>query len=117
MTTPAWPSSLPHCFTTDSHSEEGADNVIYSEVSVGPAKARRRTTAQPWSMGGTLRMSADQYLAFQAFLRDEIADGAFSFTFPDRLGGPDLLVRITTPHKATRSGAKWNVSLVLDVMP
>lgn len=117
MTVPAWPSELPCFFTTTSYEEGGADNVLRSQTSVGPAKSRRRTTSNVWTQTGQMVMSYDQYAAFYDFLKNDILDGATAFTFPDRLGGSDLLVRMRDPHKATLNGNLWTVSLSLEVLP
>lgn len=117
MTTPTWPEELPQCFTLTSYEEEGADNLLRTENSVGPAKARRRTTANVWKQSGQMVMSATQYQVFMAFVKTDLLDGAKAFIFPDQLGRPANLVRLTTPHKASRTGPKWYVSLALEVLP
>jgi len=117
MTVPLWPQSLPQYFTTTSYETEGADNILRSDNSIGPAKTRRRTTANVWKESGQLVMSAAQYRAFLGFVQDTILDGAKPFKFPAQLLGPHNLVRMTNPHKASRVGAQWYVSLSLEVLP
>ncbi|MBB3523077.1 hypothetical protein [Rhizobium sp. BK456] len=117
MTVPIWPDALPQCFTTTSHEEEGADNVLRSENSIGPAKTRQRTTANVSKESGQMVMSAGQYKAFKSFVKTDLLDGAEAFLFPDQLGGLANLVRIVSPYKASRTGAKWYVSLALEVLP
>lgn len=117
MTVPIWPDDLPQRFTATSYEEEAADNVLRTDNSVGPAKARRRTTANVWKQSGQMIMSANQYKAFKMFVEDDLLDGAKAFLFPDQLGGLANLVRLTNPHKASRTGAKWYVSLSLEVLP
>jgi hypothetical protein len=117
MTAPTWPTNLPPCFTSTSYQEEGADNVLRSENSKGPAKSRRVTTAAVWKQTGQMVMSTTQYKAFLDFVRDTISSGAKAFYFPDRFGEPDLLVRMVSPHKTSRVGNKWYVSMELEVLP
>ncbi|MBX5285186.1 hypothetical protein HJB90_29905 [Rhizobium sp. NLR10a] len=117
MTVPVWPVTLPKFFTATSYDEGGADNVLRSETSIGPAKTRRRTTANVWGQSGQMVMSYAEYGDFLTFVRDSISDGAKAFTFPDRLGGSDLLVRLKEPHKATLDGNSWVVSFSLEVLP
>ncbi|MGY5791907.1 hypothetical protein ACXHXM_16850 len=117
MTVPIWPDTLPQYFTTTSYDTEGADNVLRSDNSVGPPKTRRRTTANVWKEGGQLVMSAAQYRIFLEFVSDTILDGAKAFKFPAQLLGPHNLVRMTNPHKASRVGAQWYVTLSLEVLP
>ncbi|NEI48644.1 hypothetical protein GR217_13145 [Rhizobium leguminosarum] len=112
-----WPYDLPKRFTIPSYQETRPDNVIYSDVSVGPAKARRRTTSNVWDQSGTMVMTYGQYRSFLTFLSETISDGAAAFWFPDRLGGADLLVRIKEPPKASLDGNLWQVSITLEVLP
>ncbi|MBO9124846.1 MULTISPECIES: hypothetical protein [unclassified Rhizobium] len=115
--TAIWPDSLPKRFTVASYQETLPDNVIYSEVSIGPAKARRRTTANVWDQTGTMVMTYDQYRAFLRFRSEDVSDGAKAFWFPDRLGGPNLLVRFKEPPKATLDANLWQVAITLEVLP
>lgn len=117
MTVPVWPTSLPKFFTATSYDEGGADNVLRSETSIGPAKARRRTTANVWVQSGQMVMTYDQYGAFLDFVKNDILDGARAFTFPDRLGGSDFLVRLKEAHKASLDGHSWVVSFSIEVLP
>ncbi len=117
MTVPVWPDTLPQCFTATSYEEEGADNLLRSDNSVGPAKTRRRTTANVWKQSGQMVMSVSQYRAFLTFVENDLLDRAKAFVFPDQMGGLANLVRIVSPHKASRTGAKWYVSLSLEVLP
>ncbi|NZD50545.1 hypothetical protein [Rhizobium leguminosarum] len=112
-----WPYDLPKAFTVSSYQETRPNNVIYSDVSTGPAKARRRTTSNVWDQSGNMVMTYGQYRSFLTFVSDTISDGAQAFWFPDRLGGPDLLVRIKEPPKASIDGNFWRVSLMLEVLP
>jgi len=62
-------------------------------------------------------MTYAQYGIFWNFVKTTLLDGAKAFTFHDRLGGPDLLVRMREPHKATLDGNMWHVSIMLEVLP
>lgn len=117
MSAPEWPSALPQSFLRDGFGEEGADNIIVSEMSVGPAKTRRRTTANVFPITGGMRMTDTQLAAFKTFVKVDIADRALPFTFPDPYGGADLLVRMKSPHKVSSMGLEWRVELDLEVLP
>ncbi|MGO6835017.1 hypothetical protein ACCS87_02650 [Rhizobium ruizarguesonis] len=117
MTVPVWPATLPCFFTATSYEEGGADNVLRSQNSIGPAKSRRRTTANVWTQGGQMVMTYSQYGTFWNFVKTDLLDGAKAFTFKDRLGGADLLVRMREPHKATLEANMWHVSIMLEVLP
>jgi hypothetical protein len=115
--TAIWPDNLPKRFIVPSYQETRPDNVVFSEVSIGPAKARRRTTSNVWEQSGTMVMTYDQYRAFLQFVSVDISDRSKAFWFPDRLGGPNLLVRIKESPKASLDGNLWQVSLTLEVLP
>ncbi|MBY5698519.1 hypothetical protein [Rhizobium leguminosarum] len=115
--TAIWPDDLPRRFIVSSYQEARPDNVVYSEVAIGPAKARRRTTANVWDQGGTMVMTYSQYRSFLRFLSNDISDGAKAFWFPDRLGGENILVRVKEPPKVTLDGNLWQVSIALEVLP
>lgn len=117
--TVAWPSTLPQCFLADSISLEQAQNVISSEMSVGPDKVRRRSTAAVRPMTGTLKLDAAQYEIFTAFVETDIADGARPFLFPRQEPplGTSILVRLKPPYKVSRVGNHWRVTLDLQVLP
>ncbi|NLS03626.1 hypothetical protein HGP14_09680 [Rhizobium sp. P32RR-XVIII] len=117
MSAPDWPSTLPQSFLRDGYAEEGADNLIVSEMSVGPAKMRRRTTANVRKISGGIRVTDDQFATLRSFVSDTIADRAMPFIFPDPHGGADLLVRMTSTYKVATLGLEWRVDIELEVLP
>jgi len=117
MTVPSWPVTLPQAFLKDGFSEEGADNLLASNVSIGPAKVRRRTTSNVEPITGTMMMSDTQRQAFKAFVKDDIKDRSIAFTFPDPHGGSALLVRMRAPPTYTPIGISWRVQIALEVLP
>lgn len=118
MSAPVWPASLPCRFTATSQSHEGADNLIRSEMSVGPDKARRRSTASVSRLSGDMVMTSAQRATFATFIKQEAKDGALPFTFKDPYGTGSILVRYVPAYRVSRFGAgKWLVSLQLEVLP
>jgi hypothetical protein len=113
----SWPGTIPQYFLRSSYSEEAPNNLIASSVSIGPAKVRRRTTANVWKMSGSFMMTAAELATFKSFVSSTIADGATAFLFPDQFGGSARLVRITSPYGVSPFGADWQVSLELEVLP
>ncbi|MBB3591730.1 hypothetical protein FHX08_002074 [Rhizobium sp. BK529] len=117
MTVPVWPATLPQVFLRDGYDAQGADNLIASSVSIGPAKVRRRTTAAVKPLSGSMIMSSTQFQVLVDFIENDIADRAKAFTFPDPHGGAPLLVRMTQPIKEASVGADWRIQIVLEVLP
>lgn len=115
--TAIWPNDLPQCFSTPSFNMKRADNVLRSQPSIGPAKTRRRTTGNVKSLSGEMQMTATQITVLEAFIEDEIGDGAKAFRFPHQHGGPMMLVRMAAPIEVGRVGALFSVSMSLEILP
>ncbi|WP_246828126.1 hypothetical protein [Rhizobium binae] len=108
---------MPQAFMSEGYSEEGADNLLASNVSVGPAKVRRRTTANVRPITGSMAMREDEYQAFLLFVKNDIKDRALAFTFPDPHDGSSILVRMRQPHSTAPFGIDWRVQIALEVLP
>ncbi|MBX4884046.1 hypothetical protein HJA90_10670 [Rhizobium bangladeshense] len=117
MTVPSWPATLPQAFLKDGYSEEEADNLLASNVSVGPAKVRRRTTSDVYPITGSMMMSEAQRQIFRSFVQADTKDRAIAFTFPDPHGGSALLVRMRQPPSYAAIGISWRVQIALEVLP
>ena len=117
MTAPTWPAGLPQKFLYGSLQQEADDSLIASQVSVGPAKTRLRSTATPYPLSGSVYLRSAQYATFLDFVNTTISRRAKAFYFPDPDGGADLLVRMTAPHKRSVMASGWRVDLEFEVLP
>lgn len=117
MSVPAWPNTLPQRFLRDGYTEDGADNLIATDMSIGPAKTRRRSTAAVEQISGIVMMSENQFSAFKAFVKADTKDRSLPFTFPDPHGGAALLVRMPHPYSISPVGIEWRVQISLEVLP
>ncbi len=117
MTVPSWPAGLPQAFLKDGYSEEGADNLLASNVSVGPPKVRRRTTSNVEPITGSMKMTESQLAMLKGFVKNDIRDRSVAFTFPDPHGGSPLLVRMRQPIASSPMGIEWRVQVALEVLP
>jgi hypothetical protein len=117
MTIPTWPVTLPQFFLRDGYSETAPDNLISSDVSIGPAKIRRRTTSAIRSIAGGIVLTEAQYAIFANFLASNLMSGALPFTFPDPHHGAPLLVRLHGPPTYAPDGIDWHVNISLEVLP
>jgi hypothetical protein len=113
----SWPTTIPQYMLISSYSEEAPNNLISSSVSVGPAKVRRRTTAGVGKISGSFLMSSAEVALFEAFVSSDIQDGALAFTFPNQRGSGTKLVRLIPSYSIAPSGANWNISVQLEVLP
>lgn len=91
----AWPSDLPHCFTLESFASGAGNGLIRSNPDAGPAKVRRRSSAVPKPLVGTLPMTYAELATLEAFVATTLLGGSLPFTFPSQRGGDDLLVRFS----------------------
>lgn len=115
--TASWPNSLPQHFLRDDFSSTSPDNLIASEMSIGPAKVRRRSTAAVYNMNGTMVMTDAQFTVFETFVANEIAGRSKTFNFPHPRGGAPVLVRMTKSYTWAPDGIDWRVSFQLEVLP
>ena len=112
-----WPSELPQHLLRDGFSKKSPDNLIASEVSIGPAKVRRRTTAAVTPISGSLIMTDAQLDQFEDFVENDIAQRSKAFNFPDPRSGSPMLVRMTSAYMVEFLGQDWKVSISLEVLP
>ena len=115
--TAAWPTTLPQHFLREDFAGTSPDNLIASEMSIGPAKVRRRSTAAVSIMNGTMIMTEAQLTTFETFVETTIAERSKAFTFPNPRGGADLLVRMPKSYTWAPDGVQWRVSFQLEVLP
>ncbi|MDP2322576.1 MAG: hypothetical protein Q8N51_00920 [Gammaproteobacteria bacterium] len=62
-----WPGTLPQILEESGYSEAPRSNVISSQPDAGPDIARRRSTAAPVDITGSMLLTAAQYATLRAF--------------------------------------------------
>ncbi len=104
MSVPEWPSSLPQSFDADGMGGELHDNRIKSDMDIGPAKIRGRTTSGPEPFQASMTMTRTQVEALKTFCKDTLLGCALRFSF-------------TGPYKSSESGElrfvnppKWQIA-------
>ena len=115
--TVSWPNTLPQQFLREGFGGTSPDNLIASEMSIGPAKVRRRSTAAAWPLSGIMVMTDAQFTRFEEFVDDDIASRSKAFYFPHPRGGAPILVRMPKPYRWEAEGIEWRVSFELEVRP
>ncbi len=116
MTILSWPPDLPQKFLIEGYSETPSENVLRSNMDVGPAKVRRRSTTAPVQMSGSMLMTIDQLKRFRQFYRSESFDGTVPFLFAD-ITGTIRTVTIVQPPAESTVGNRVSVSLVFEYIP
>ena len=127
-----WPESLPSAPSRSDFVQIAANNTISQKVDIGPARTRRRTSANISKRQVTYTLwenkdcrageSVNQKQLFLDFY--EIVDTNLSFWLPDPTDQSRfILVRITTqsedegPSMVTIAPGVWRVSFKLEVWP
>jgi hypothetical protein len=117
MAAPAWPSSLPTQFLHGTYEEALPDGRIRTDMEVGPAKVRRRTTAAPRPMKGQMTLDNSQMGALSTFWTTDTVYGSRAFTMTHPWFGNTVLVRFVEAPSWTRIGDHVQVTFDLEVLP
>ena len=120
-----WPTDLPTRFSQDTYSEAIPDNLIRSQNDNGPANIRRRSTAVPIPVSGSMLMSSAQLETLVEFVNTTVMGGALPFTFPAHRGGDPWLVRFAekglpswVPSGFDEDDEQaWDVNFGLEILP
>lgn len=115
----AWPGTLPQEVLADGFMLGTGDGRLRTPTSTGPGKVRRRSSATARPLSCRIRIDAAQKAILEDFVADDLQGGALPFTFPNPVGGPDLLVRFaeSLPAYVNQGGDLWMASLDLEVLP
>jgi len=116
---PSWPASLPQRPLADGFSETTPNLLVRSATDIGPAKARRRTTAGVTKLKAAFRLSPAQLAAFRSFFAADLQGGALSFSWTHPVTGAVGSFRIVPPPsiEPIAAGIAWRVSLDLELLP
>jgi hypothetical protein len=114
-----WPGTLPtfQDILAESYQASMPDNVIITDMEVGPPKARRRGTAAIEPFSGTLRMTSAQLATFKTFYESTIFYGALKFdaTHPETSAAVSMIF-MGQPQKAP-AGPDWLLSFSVGILP
>ncbi|MAO65044.1 MAG: hypothetical protein CL666_08590 [Balneola sp.] len=75
-----WPSSIPIPTPVGGKPESGA---LRTQMDVGPAKVRRRTTATARPMQFTMQIPGDKFETFKTFYHTTTLEGSLAFNMDD----------------------------------
>ncbi len=119
MANPTWPETLPQFVEVEGHSETMPDTLLRTEMDVGPAKVRRRSTAAVRPVAVSIQCDADQIATLDAFVRDDLRDGALPFDWLLPRTQATVTFRFVRPPlwRPITAGVLWLAVLELEVMP
>lgn len=115
--TAAWPAELPEPLS-DGYGLQPDAAFIRTDMDSGPARQRRRFSAQPPTrVPAAWLMSEYQLAVFEGWYESTIAAGADWFTVPSRngLALQQLEARFATPWQAAFRVPSWQVSATLEL--
>lgn len=114
----SWPAGLPQTPLADGFGESAVSSVVRTDMDVGPAKMRRRYTAEVrvYSMG--LLLTTAQVATLEAFYRSTLAE-VDPFDWVDHRTGSAASYRFRSPPAYSEAGAPgyWQTTLDLEVLP
>ena len=90
MSIPAWDASLPQRLLVKSYSESPADVLLRTSMDFGPAKVRRRGTAGPRPVSGSIIVTAAELATFKTFFNTTLLGGSLRFRWCDPIYGTSL---------------------------
>lgn len=113
----AWPSSLPQRPLLEGAAEQGQGTVVRTDMDVGPAKLRRRYTAEVTRFDVSLILTTAQVATLETFY-DTTLQGVdpFDWTHPRTLAAASLRF-ITRPGYQPIGAGYWRTAFALEVLP
>lgn len=120
MANPEWPATLPQYFQRTGFGAGRRDNALRPQPEVGPAKTRPRSTLAVRQWSGTLRMTAAQVAAFEAFYETTLVSGSLPFDWADPVDGSTKSFAFSKPPdgpKPYKNGVHWDYAIALEEVP
>lgn len=120
MPVPDWPTDIPCTLQIDGQAGGIGDGRIRSASDTGPAKVRRRTTAQVEPIVGNMIMNATEIASLRTFVDTTLFGGTRCFYFKDPITHTPTLMRFgdQLPSWSPMPGKKrWLVQLTLEKVP
>ena len=116
---PSWPATLPRRFEQRGYQQALPDTVLRTSVESGPDKRRRRFTAAPRPLSGSMFLTSAQIGELETFHEGSIGGGALAFDFPDPFDSTVTLsvAFLDPPSWSNVGGDLYSVRLNLEVLP
>lgn len=114
----AWPTTLPAPLS-NTLKETPPDNALRSSMDKGPAKVRRRTTANVRPLSFEMACDTDQLNTLDDFYVNETFSGVDQFDYKHPRTGQIVSARFTGPpnYADMNTGRLYNVAIQLEILP
>lgn len=119
MASVIWPSSLPQYVLASGYSETPPKNHIRTEMAAGPAKVRRRTTADVRTIACRVRLSHAQQATLDQFYLFDTMSGALPFDWVHPVTRVPAEIRFVEEpgYSASQNSVHLIASLKLEILP
>lgn len=112
-----WPATLP-APALNTLKEAPPNNVIRTQMDKGPAKVRRRTTANVRPLSFTLRLTPAQVATLDNFFVNTTFSGADEFDYTHPRTGVACTARfVEPPEYAEMEGVIYACGVSLEILP
>lgn len=114
----SWPATLPQLPLAADHAEAPPDIVLRTQMEVGPAKLRRRTTAGASPLTAGFILNETQVATLRTFYESTLSGGALPFDWLHPRTGAAISCRfLEPPGQSAPSAGFYHVICRLEVMP
>ena len=113
----SWPSTLYGTVLKSGYNETVPENIIRTEMDVGPAKIRRRGTAAVRPFTFNLFLSPTQLSALDTFYVTTLKSGSLSFTFKSPRTQVEGDYQFVAPPSYSPSDQGYIVTCQLELLP
>jgi len=113
----SWPVDLPAPLI-NTIVETPPENTIRTQMEVGPAKVRRRTTANVRPLRFSITCTPTQAAALDTFYTATTSGGADEFDYSHPRTGDSVSARFTqAPTYSDVNGQAYRIDIALEIMP
>lgn len=118
MTDPIWPETLPSAPLASGFMETLPDTTLRTQMDMGPAKTRQRTTAGIGKLSLGFLLTAGQVAVLRNFYQTTLSGGSLRFQITHPVTAENIYCRfLKPPAPAAVSPARFKVLLELEVLP
>lgn len=113
-----WPPSLPQKPLADAYRESAEPAVVRTPMDIGPAKIRRRYTAEVGILGVGFVLTTAQVATLETFYVTTLGSGVDAFDMAHPRTGSTVSMRFRDrPEYAAAAPGYWRTAFELEVVP
>jgi hypothetical protein len=124
MTVAAFPVSITHTMLVDGFREVPPATLVRTQMDVGPAKVRPRSTTGSRMISGAVMVTAEQQETLDAWFTTTLINGALPFTWTHPRTEAAITARFVgegddpgISYEPRDSGQVWLVRMKLEILP